>query len=286
MTFSKNSIFTTLIVVFAISLIGVPKIQLIKDKVNSQNQQLIALTQEIKDLQKKQHKQSLNLQRKNASFETKRKLDSILSPVFQINGNSAVGSAVLVNRFVEEDEQYYLALSCYHVIRDILAEQDSEDIESIFEQGRETPLHLQARLIAHDADLDLALIKIKYDKKLAPVAKLAPISRANDIQTFSEIYTVGSPLGTPVQGTSGEISRKDWKMEREDYWMISAPAYFGNSGGGVFLAETYELIGIFSKIYTHGSFQPQVITHMGLAIPLDVIHNWLNSIGFNINNTT
>jgi S1-C subfamily serine protease len=71
-------------------------------------------------------------------------------------------------------------------------------------------------------------------------------------------------------------------MEDEDYWMVSTPAYFGNSGGGVFLAETCELIGIFSKIYTHGTYQPQVITHMGLAVPINVIHDWLDEIGFDL----
>ena len=64
--------------------------------------------------------------------------------------------------------------------------------------------------------------------------------------------------------------------------MVSTPAYFGNSGGGVFLAETCELIGIFSKIYTHGTYQPQVITHMGLAVPINVIHDWLDEIGFDL----
>ena len=62
--------------------------------------------------------------------------------------------------------------------------------------------------------------------------------------------------------------------------MISSPAYFGNSGGGVFLEETQELIGVFAKIYTHGSYRPQVVTHMGLAVPLPVLHEWLESEGY------
>jgi len=62
--------------------------------------------------------------------------------------------------------------------------------------------------------------------------------------------------------------------------MISSPAYFGNSGGGVFLEQSQELIGIFAKIYTHGSYRPQVVTHMGLAVPLPVVHEWLESEGY------
>ena len=48
----------------------------------------------------------------------------------------------------------------------------------------------------------------------------------------------------------------------------------------MFLEETHELIGIFSKIYTHGSFRPQVVTHMGLSVPLATIHNWVTEVGF------
>ena len=62
--------------------------------------------------------------------------------------------------------------------------------------------------------------------------------------------------------------------------MVSSPAFFGNSGGGVFLADSLELIGVFSKIYTHGSYRPQLVTHMGLAVPLDVRHDWLADMGY------
>ena len=55
---------------------------------------------------------------------------------------------------------------------------------------------------------------------------------------------------------------------------------FGNSGGGVFHGDTLELVGIFAKIYTHGSYRPQVITHMGLAVPLDRLHSWLSEVGY------
>ena len=67
------------------------------------------------------------------------------------------------------------------------------------------------------------------------------------------------------------ITRETWEVSGEPYWMVSSPAYFGNSGGGVFHAETLELVGIFAKIYTHGSYRPQVITHMGLAVPLKAL---------------
>ena len=57
--------------------------------------------------------------------------------------------------------------------------------------------------------------------------------------------------------------------------MINAPTYFGNSGGGIYRADTHQLIGVFSKIYTHGKGRPVVVPHMGLCTPIDQIYDWL-----------
>ena len=57
--------------------------------------------------------------------------------------------------------------------------------------------------------------------------------------------------------------------------MINAPTYFGNSGGGVYLADSRSLIGVFSKIYTHGKGNPVVVPHMGLCTPIATIYAWL-----------
>jgi S1-C subfamily serine protease len=279
----KNPSFLALIAFLSIgAFVGLPKVNTIKEKIHNKNQQLNSLTNEIKSLRLDQRIHATQLTQQNASYKSQRKRDNILNPVFQIAGDSAVGSAVLVKRVQTADESYFIALSAYHVIRDILEEQEDTEIECVFEQNRDQSLFVNAQMIAHDATIDLALLRIDTKLDLGRVASLAPRSRTKVIDTFTEIYTVGCPLGTPVQATSGEISREDWTMEAEDYWMISTPAYFGNSGGGVFLAETCELIGIFSKIYTHGTYQPQVITHMGLAVPIDVIHDWLDEIGFDL----
>ena len=65
-----------------------------------------------------------------------------------------------------------------------------------------------------------------------------------------------------------------------NYWMINAPTYIGNSGGGIFDARTHELLGVFSKIYTHGTLRPTIVPHMGLATPLHEVYPWLAEEGF------
>ncbi len=61
---------------------------------------------------------------------------------------------------------------------------------------------------------------------------------------------------------------------------LSAPTYIGNSGGGIFDAETHELLALFTKIYTHGTVRPMVVPHMGLATPLAAVYDWLDKVGY------
>ncbi|MDA0668036.1 MAG: serine protease [Planctomycetota bacterium] len=219
------------------------------------------------------------------SMRRKQLRKDILRPVFQVTGDDAVGSAVLIYHGKDEQGAYYLALSAYHVLRDIVANDDGIDphaveFESIFDQMEEGPVFLKGVMLAEKIDSDLALLRINTNRDLGSVAQLAPLERRHLVDAFSSVYTVGCPLGTNAQATRGEITRDDWVVDEQPYWMVSSPAYFGNSGGGVFLEETHELVGIFSKIYTHGNYRPQVITHMGLAVPLETIHAWLKDVGY------
>ena len=221
--------------------------------------------------------------RKNRLLELE---SQVLSPVFQLSGGEAVGSAVLIHREEDSEGTRYYALSCYHVIRDILEEREnledlsSHEVAAVFTQADGIEVDATARMIAWDIPTDLALLELTSESSLSNLASLAPRNRNQDLGVFANIYTVGCPLGTAAQATSGEITRVAWEVDGEDYWMVSSPAYFGNSGGGVFHADTLELVGIFAKIYTHGSYRPQVITHMGLAIPIDTIHDWLTEAGY------
>lgn len=208
----------------------------------------------------------------------------ILAPTFQLCGEEAVGSAVLLRRESDAAGPHYVALTSYHVVRDILNERGAvadlhgERLDALVDRdGRR--LRLQARLVAEDPANDLALVRLDTAENLGPPARLAPLARLQKIEEFTPVYTVGCPLGTAAQATRGEITRCGWELAGQQFWMVSSPAFYGNSGGGVFLEETHELVALFAKIYTHGSFRPQVVTHMGLAVPLDVLHGWLRSVG-------
>jgi hypothetical protein len=226
--------------------------------------------------------------------------ERLLMPVFQIDAIESVGSGVLVWRGEDERGAYYLALSAQHVLRDLYGEGEPAedgaadasapraaavahtevDIPCVFDQILAEPVRVTARLLAENVAADLALLEIRTDVDLGPVARLAARDAEARVGSFTPIWTVGCPLGTTAQATRGEVTRTDWKVGAQPYWMVSSPAFFGNSGGGVFLADSLELIGVFSKIYTHGSYRPQVVTHMGLAVPLGVLHDWLAEVGY------
>jgi S1-C subfamily serine protease len=135
-------------------------------------------------------------------------------------------------------------------------------------------------LVAHDVDLDLALLELDIAERVPNGARLPTRERLAEVQVFDPVYAVGCPLGNDPIPTAGEIASTNHRVDGSSYWMISAPTYIGNSGGGIFDARTHELLGIFSKIYTHGSLRSTIVPHMGLVTPMPTIYEWFESVGY------
>src|SRR5690606_33707473 len=106
-----------------------------------------------------------------------------------------------------------------------------------------------ARVVAHDVTLDVALLELVSSEPVPFGSKLPAPLFVEGVRTFHPIVAVGCPLGTDPIPTEGQVSSTDHDVDGRRYWMINAATYIGNSGGGVFDAETGELLGIFSKIY-------------------------------------
>ena len=207
----------------------------------------------------------------------------LLGPVVQIAGEASVGSGVLLPSQTHVNGGYstYL-LTAWHVIRDIQDEPGSLDepvsIAIYHEDGRVR--REVARLLTFEPELDAALLIVHSVDDLGHGAELASRERLDGVRIFDEVYAVGCPLGNDPIPTRGEIATRSHDVEGETYWMINAPTYIGNSGGGIFDGQTHELVGIFSKIYTHGSLRPTIVPHMGLVTPLSSIYDWLAEEGF------
>jgi S1-C subfamily serine protease len=130
-------------------------------------------------------------------------------------------------------------------------------------------------MVASEPKIDAALVKLVTDRKLPNVANVLPREETDEVNVWDPVCAVGCPLGNDPVPSKGEVSSLTNELNGANYWMVNAPTYFGNSGGGIYRADTRQLIGVFSKIYTHGKGQPVVVPHMGLCTPMDLVYEWL-----------
>ncbi len=209
----------------------------------------------------------------------------LVGPVVQLAGDSSVGSGVLLaSRPDPEDDEAYQThlLTAWHVVRDIQGSLDNKTMPvpvAIYApDGGITNTH--AHLIDFDPDIDVALLLLDSIEAVEFGTRCAPRERVQSVRIFEPIIAVGCPLGNDPIPTRGEIASNAHRVDGTEYWMINAPTYIGNSGGAIYDARTHELLGIFSKIYTHGSLRPTVVPHMGLVTPLVAIYDWMETIGY------
>ena len=113
------------------------------------------------------------------------------------------------------------------------------------------------------------------DRRFPFVANVITRADADQVKVWDPVCAVGCPLGNDPVPTQGEVSSLKNELNGTNYWMINAPTYFGNSGGGIYRGTSHELVGVFSKIYTHGKTTPVVVPHMGLCTPITAVHEWL-----------
>jgi S1-C subfamily serine protease len=203
----------------------------------------------------------------------------MLLPTVQLNGDDTVGSGTLVfsGKNAKNGQHETYVLTAYHVVRNILADSPSARRDgiaiTIYQETEKT--EARGDMIVHDERIDSALVKLRGEQVFPLVARVVAKEKADAVKVWDDVYAVGCPLGNDPIPTRGEISCTKNELNGSNYWMVNAPTYFGNSGGGVYLAGTRELIGVFSKIYTHGKGNPVVVPHMGLCTPISAVYSWL-----------
>ncbi len=204
---------------------------------------------------------------------------TMLMPTVQLNGEDTVGSGTIifsgVNPKTRKIESY--VLTSYHVVRNILADspKSARDGIAITIYRDAGNIEVRGDMITHNRKIDAALMRLRSQEVLPHVAAVSSREESDRVSVWDPICAVGCPLGNDPIPTQGEISSTRNELGGSNYWMINAAAYFGNSGGGVYSTESRELIGVFSKIYTHGLGTATVIPHMGLCTPLPLIREWL-----------
>lgn len=208
---------------------------------------------------------------------------SMLLPTVQLNGEDTVGSGTLVysdlNPKSGKVESY--VLTSYHVVRNILADTPRSQTEgfSVTVYLQNDKVEVKGKMTASFAKIDAALVQLQTDRRFPHIATVMPQSECINVKVWDPVCAVGCPLGNDPVPSEGEVSSLKNELNGANYWMINAPTYFGNSGGGVYQNNSHQLIGVFSKIYTHGKGTPVVIPHMGLCTPISLIYEWLRQEG-------
>ncbi len=207
----------------------------------------------------------------------------MLDPTVQISGDETVGSGTIIASKRGKNGTGYRTwvLTAWHVIRNILTDEPERKRAGFFITLYHGGVKKErvGDLIAKNPSKDLALLLLRGGERIEAVARLMPESRIDDLEVWDPLFAVGCPLGNDPIPTGGFLANKNARVNGMRYWMINAPTYFGNSGGGIFHGTTHELIAVFSKIFTHGKVRPVVISHMGLAVPLPEVYSFLRETG-------
>ncbi|MEE2856147.1 MAG: serine protease [Planctomycetota bacterium] len=225
-------------------------------------------------------------QRQYVPGNHRNKVERMIYPVVQLRGNGTVGSGVVVSSDqVDENQWATWIVTAYHVVEEV-RDFSSEKVvvrEIRFfdpELGRlGSEIHEGVEIASLPAS-DLSLVRVLLTRQWSFLAEPATEKACLQLSVFDTVYAVGCPLGNQPLPTIGEISSQYKPVADEVFWMVSAPTFFGNSGGGIFLAGDGRLVGISSMIYTYGKRSPMVVPHMGLFVPLQTVRSWLRREGF------
>jgi len=153
------------------------------------------------------------------------------------------------------------AVTNNHVVK------DADQVAVTMKDGVE----YQAEVIGTDPKTDLALIKIKSDKKFDFVAFTKEEPRVGDW-----VMAVGNPFGLGGTVTTGIISARGRDIGAgpyDDFLQIDASINKGNSGGPSFNLEG-EVVGVNSAIYSPSGGSVGI----GFAIPASTAQNVIASL--------
>lgn len=212
--------------------------------------------------------------------------NDILIPSVQVEyGTNVGGGTVIYVEKLSSGNYETLILTAHHVIKKaIKKENDKEKLDEviirIFGKGADSLKEFKSQIASYDKVKDVALLIITTKEQIVHPVKLASKANLRNIKIFTPVYTVGCPLGHDPFPTGGAISSLNKQVSGETLWIMTAPTIFGNSGGGVFLKETHELIGITSMICTFDNLVSTPVYHMSILLPLDKVYDWLSSIGY------
>jgi len=206
--------------------------------------------------------------------------DTLLGPTVKLSSKSDVGSGTVVFSGKREDRYVSYIVTAFHIVEQNYDAARPIPLEVIsFSDGQKVREEKGVVVLVH-APLDLALVEVESDGPYVSTARLLPPERAAAVPLYARVHAIGCPLGYAPMPTSGELTSKNKTLDGQNYWMVNAPTIFGNSGGGIFLAESGEMIGVLSRISAYKNLIDVAVPHMGIITSMDKVFEWLEREGF------
>ena len=217
-------------------------------------------------------------------------------PVVRVRAGTAGGSGtVIYSKPDEGGEHSTYVLTNHHVVdnmikieerwdpmlqrnakRDVRGIPTCEFFEYRWQSRAVGASAVEADIEAYDKDEDLALLRLRSGRPPMAVAKLYPRDGEHELRVGMGVYCVGAGLGEPPVMTGGFLSQFGREIEHKEFWLNTAPAIFGNSGGALFLADSHEFIGVPARIAVIAlGFSADAITHLQYAIPISRVYGFL-----------
>jgi hypothetical protein len=212
--------------------------------------------------------------------------EKMLYPTVRISTPSGVGSGVVIDVTKVTKVTGCYIITAAHVV----------DNQSVVNIELYNSTVITGTVVITDTNRDLALLHTPYplllegNKIKSPLAERqrspAPSGERGGVAgvcysahlapkdykayLFAPVWAVGCSLGLPPRPSYGHLC-----AFAVDNWEISAPVLPGNSGGPVYDAHTYEVIGIavWVKVY-----QWQLVTTMAGIVPINEIYEFLDKL--------
>ena len=101
------------------------------------------------------------------------------------------------------------------------------------------------------------------------------VASSTAMKTGDDIYAIGAPKSMAYTLTKGVVSAKNREIGGNEYIQIDAAINEGNSGGPL-LNDSGQVVGINTLKMTDSE-------GIGLAIPMEVVKKYLNTLGIELN---
>ncbi len=174
--------------------------------------------------------------------------EEIYNSVFVVYSGNSLGSG------------FALGKNCIITNAHVIADRRDVSIQTY--NNEEYP----ATILGMDEDQDIAVLIVEDgDFPYLPVADLSAIGIGDDV------YAIGAPKSMAYTLTKGVVSAKEREIGGYRYVQIDAPINEGNSGGPT-LNDAGEVVGMNTMKMTDSE-------GLGLAIPIDVICQYLLDLG-------